>query len=64
MDGCENVCLRYTARNPCGAKSEDGSEKVVYQPAEVSGILMPWYVAIVVERQTEYIYIGMEGKCS
>ena len=45
-------------------KSEDGSEKVVYQSPEVSGILTPCYVGIVVNRQTESTYIGMERKCS
>ena len=60
----DNVCLEYTARYRCGARSEDGSQKDVYQSAEVSGILMPWYVDIVEERQIESTYIDIEGKYS
>ena len=43
-------------------KNEGEIKKVVYQSAEVSGILMTCYVSIVVERQTEPTYIGMERK--
>ena len=40
-------------------KSDDRSEKNFYQSLEVSGILTAFPLFIVIERQTEFSYIGM-----